>query len=343
MTFCNYHSQFSPRRRAGPRDVDDAASRLLTVSDGTNAAAYSYVANSPLVDHIAFAHGGTTEMTTSNLYDYLNRRTQVANANGSGAALDLHGYAYNAADQRTSATNADGSYWVYGYDALGQVTNGVKKWANNNLVAGEQFGYGFDTIGNRTKTLAGGDQNGAGLRQASYTANALNQYSSRTVPGAVDVIGSVTNTGSVWVNQIIPYRTNNYFWEALPVTNGPGPVYQYEKKVEESSHFEISIAGVDIPIISTVISATRGHYVVKAYGCCQSCGFWHKNTTSWNKSGNVLTDTSNLASPSFGPVRADIGMTTTTTTETKWRKCVNGVTPLTTTVDDDLPPYPGGF
>jgi RHS repeat-associated protein len=36
----------------------------------------------------------------------------------------------------------------------------------------------------------------------------------------------VTNTGSVWVNQIIPYRTNNYFWEALPVTNGPGPVYQ---------------------------------------------------------------------------------------------------------------------
>jgi RHS repeat-associated protein len=140
--------------------------------------------------------------------------------------LDLHGYAYNAADQRTSATNADGSYWVYQYDALGQVTNGVKKWANNNLVAGEQFGYGFDTIGNRTKTLAGGDQNGANRRQAGYTANALNQYSSRTVPGAVDVIGSVTNTGSVWVDQTVPYRTNNYFWEALPVTNGPGPVYQ---------------------------------------------------------------------------------------------------------------------
>jgi RHS repeat-associated protein len=102
----------------------------------------------------------------------------------------------------------------------------VKKWANNNLVAGEQFGYGFDTIGNRTKTLAGGDQNGGGLRQASYTANALNQYTGRTVPGAVDVIGSVTNTGSVWVDQTVPYRTNNYFWEALPVTNGPGPVYQ---------------------------------------------------------------------------------------------------------------------
>ena len=29
----------------------DAASRLLTVSDGTNSATYSYLANSPLVDH----------------------------------------------------------------------------------------------------------------------------------------------------------------------------------------------------------------------------------------------------------------------------------------------------
>ena len=34
------------------------------------------------------------------------------------------------------------------------------------MVAGQQFGYGFDTIGNRTMTLAGGDQNGANQRLA---------------------------------------------------------------------------------------------------------------------------------------------------------------------------------
>ena len=219
MTFCNSHSQFSPRRRTGPRNLDDAASRLLTVSDGTNTAAYSYVANSPLVDHIAFAHSGTAEMTTRYTNDFVNRLTGIS------SALNF-AYQYNLAGQRVSVTNGDGSHWTYGYDALGQVTNGVKRWGNGAVVAGQQFGYGFDTMGNRTKTLAGGDQYGGSLRQAGYTANALNQYSSRTVPGPVDVIGSVTNTGSVWVNQTVPYRTNNYFWLALPVTNGPGPVYQ---------------------------------------------------------------------------------------------------------------------
>ena len=113
-----------------------------------------------------------------------------------------------------------------GMISLGQVTNGVKKWGDNTLVAGQQLGYGFDTIGNRTMTLAGGDSNGGSRRLASYAANLLNQYTSRTVPGAVDVIGSATNTATVWVNQVGAYRKTNYFWRALPVTNSSGPVYQ---------------------------------------------------------------------------------------------------------------------
>ena len=219
MTFCNFHSQLSLRRKGGSPNSYDTAGRLAVVSDGTNTAAYSYVANSPLVHHIAFAHSGTAEMTTRYTNDFVNRLTGIS------SALNF-AYQYNLAGQRISVTNGDGSYWTYGYDALGQVTNGVKHWGSGAVVAGQQFGCGFDTIGNRTMTLAGGGQNGGGLRQASYTANALNQYTSRTVPGAVDVIGSVTNTGSVWVDQTVPYRTNNYFWLALPVTNGPGPVYQ---------------------------------------------------------------------------------------------------------------------
>ena len=46
----------------------------------------------------------------------------------------------------------------------------------------------FDTIGNRTQTQAGGDQNGANLRVANYTNNTLNQITSRGVPGYVDVV-----------------------------------------------------------------------------------------------------------------------------------------------------------
>ena len=42
-------------------------------------------------------------------------------------------------------------------------------------MAGQQFEYAFDDIGNRTQTQAGGDASGAGLRATSYAANTLNQ------------------------------------------------------------------------------------------------------------------------------------------------------------------------
>jgi YD repeat-containing protein len=163
-------------------------------------------------------------MTISNTYDYLNRLTGLASASNSAFVTSFE-YQYNAANQRVAVTNVDNTYWGYGYDALGQVTNGVKHWPDASVVAGQQFGYGFDTIGNRQTTLAGGDQSGANRRLASYTANDLNEYSSRTVPGAVDVIGSATNTASIWVNQIAAYRKTNYFWVQAPVTNCAGAAY----------------------------------------------------------------------------------------------------------------------
>ena len=33
-------------------------------------------------------------------------------------------YQYNLVNERTQVTQADGSAWAYGYDALGQVTSG---------------------------------------------------------------------------------------------------------------------------------------------------------------------------------------------------------------------------
>src|SRR5580658_8911338 len=65
---------------------------------------------------------------------------------------------------------------------------------------GQQFDYTFDTIGNRTQTQAGGDQNGANLRVAGYTNNLLNQITSRGVPAYVDVIGDGLATNAVTVN-----------------------------------------------------------------------------------------------------------------------------------------------
>ena len=73
------------------------------------------------------------------------------------------------------------------YDSLGQVTSGKKYWSDGAPVPGQQFEYGFDDIGNRTSTKAGGNAVGSALRSASYSANTLNQYTSRDVPNAFDV------------------------------------------------------------------------------------------------------------------------------------------------------------
>ena len=85
-------------------------------------------------------------------------------------------------------------------------------------MAGQQFEYGFDDIGNRTSTKAGGDAAGANLRSASYTNNTLNQITSRDVPGYVSIIGAATATATnVNVNNALAYRRGEYFWKELSV------------------------------------------------------------------------------------------------------------------------------
>jgi len=65
-------------------------------------------------------------MTTTKGYDFLNRLTNTTTLDAGAAPLDSHLYQYNSANQRTSVTNVDGSYWVYTYDSMGQVTSGRK-------------------------------------------------------------------------------------------------------------------------------------------------------------------------------------------------------------------------
>ena len=48
------------------------------LSDGTNAATYSYLANSGLVGQIIFKSNTVTRMTTAKQYDYLNRLSSIA-------------------------------------------------------------------------------------------------------------------------------------------------------------------------------------------------------------------------------------------------------------------------
>ena len=131
--------------------------------------------NTALMSQILPTNNGVQRMTTTRQSDTLNHMTAISSAPAASAAVWFN-YQYNAANQRIGRTETDSSSWLYQYDALGQVIEGRKYWSDVASVAGQQFEYGFDDIGNRKVSRRGGDGNGWNLRESLYTANLLNQY-----------------------------------------------------------------------------------------------------------------------------------------------------------------------
>ena len=135
--------------------------------------------------------------TTTRQFDFVNRLTQIASVNNQPSTINQSTYAYDPANQRTSRTEADNSFWLYSYDLLGQATAAKRYWSDGVPVTGQQFEYIFDWIGNRLSTSTGGDEMGAALRAAAYAASTLNQYTQRTVPSWVSILGETSSNTTV--------------------------------------------------------------------------------------------------------------------------------------------------
>jgi RHS repeat-associated protein len=176
------------------------------------------------VEQILFTNGSALRMTTTKQYDSLNRLTNIPSVPTASSAVSF-AYTYNSANQRTAVTNADNSHWVYTYDSLGQVISGRRYWSDGTPVAGQQFEYAFDDIGNRKSTAYGGDSFGTGLHAANYTNNSLNQITSRSVPGFVNILGSAATNATVLVNNQATHRKGEYFRKELAVTNSTAAVW----------------------------------------------------------------------------------------------------------------------
>jgi RHS repeat-associated protein len=165
--------------------------------------------------------------TTTKSFDAIGRLRQVFNdAALAGAYDDRYDVIYNAANQRARVDLLDGSSWVYGYDALGQVTSGKRYRVGGanfaDPLAGQQFEYTFDHIGNRLTAKMGGDAAGANLRQITYYRNLLNQYTSRTSLRAVDIMGFAPPASNVLVNTLAAdARWGAYYQKLLTWPNGP--------------------------------------------------------------------------------------------------------------------------
>lgn len=197
----------------------DSASRQSGVVSGQNSIAYDYLAGSRLVGGVTFRNAGDVRLATAKSYDRLNRLVSVRSTFAGGGSFG-HDYEFNAANQRTRAVREDQSYWNYSYDGLGQVTTGRKQGADGTAIPGRDFGWTYDDIGNRRTASV----NGSG---SNYTANSLNQYVQRTIPGVVDVTGAAASgaTVTVAVNGGSPQavtRQGELYFKQIPVANAAG-------------------------------------------------------------------------------------------------------------------------
>ena len=243
-----------------------------------------------LVSQIAFRSNSTVRLTTSKSYDLLNRLQSISSV---GGIVLSDAYTYNDANQRMRVTQADGSYWRYEYDSLGQVTLGKKYWADGTPVAGQQMEYAFDDIGNRTSAKTGGDSGGAGLRTASYTANNLNQYTSRDVSGTVDVLGIANATATVSVNGQSAYRKGEYYQSASAYNNASAALYPIITNTAILSGSTNTVTG------NLFVAKTPEGFTYDLDGNQTSDGRW---TNRWDAE-NRLISMESLASAPAGSIR----------------------------------------
>jgi len=198
----------------------DGASRLKTSALGGVEGKYVYAESSSRLERTEFRNASVQKGRTDRTYDPKGRLGEITTRRQSSSkSLSSHAYSYNALNQRTQANLENGARWNFAYDDLGQVVEGKKRNAPGNLVPGRQFEYTFDTIGNRTETKTNG-------RTATYSANTLNQYTERQVPGAIDVSGEADPVAAVRVEGLPAARQLEYFYKEIAVSNGSAPVYE---------------------------------------------------------------------------------------------------------------------
>jgi RHS repeat-associated protein len=181
----------------------DAENRLNKVTDSAATHTYTYDANA---DRLSERASTAFELRVAYAYEE-NRSllTSIANT-ADGALVSKYAYANDAAGRRTSMANTGAAFtqsatnlWTYNdkSEVTGQTRHAGTDLANLGAsIADGLFSYDFDNIGNRTTSTSSSFA-------ASYTANALNQFSAiacttptKNLAPTYDVDGNETCDGT---------------------------------------------------------------------------------------------------------------------------------------------------
>jgi RHS repeat-associated protein len=208
----------------------DASGRFNSVAvPGSASYAYAYTANSNLIASISDSSSGWTQTRT-----YLSNRDllDVIETKVSTTSKAKFDYGHDNLGRRTSVAKTGELYARYGnttqgldttfgYDDRSQLTSEQTKLGGAaTVLTGRDDSYAFDPVGNRSTATHNSNT-------ATYTANALNQYSQRTVPGVFDVAGAAASAATVTVNGSSSgvTRHGDYFFKGHSMSNGSGAAY----------------------------------------------------------------------------------------------------------------------
>ena len=203
----------------------DSAGRLYTVSSYGITHTHGYTAGTGTLSSLTATSGSSLILTRTLYHDRMQRLFGIVTTNASGTHLSRHGYTFDDVGRRVRATRENGQRWDYGYDDVGQVTSGVKKFPNATAIPGHSFAYQYDGIGNRSSATHGGTDT-----DVTYTPNPLNQYSNITTEGGRFILGEAPLTNDVIING----DTNTpaaragglgFYWKQITGDNSAGPLW----------------------------------------------------------------------------------------------------------------------
>ena len=183
--------------------IYDAAGRLTNVTSQAGSFGYTLggaSSSSPLPKAISLPN--TSSIT--NAFDAVARLTASVLIKNTGTILDSAIYGYNTAGQRTTFTNAAGTYVQYTYDNIGQLKTATSS------VSSENRGYGADPCWN----LNWRTNNGASYNYLVDTKNQLtNAYSATYSYDGNGNLVSGTNGHTAYVYDD-ENRLVQWFWYA---------------------------------------------------------------------------------------------------------------------------------
>ncbi len=194
------------------------------IASGTASAAYTRRTGTRQIESVTFADSSTTRLTQTRTYDDLHRLTGVTSQNG--APLAASGYTLDVSGRRARTVLADGTWWQYTYDTHGQVTAAERRRTagaapddSDPAIPGQQFGYAYDGLGNRTAATQGGG--GATADAAlTYTPATSNQYSTVANNRTGIATGSAAPAASVTVNASAAPREGPWWGQSKTTTAG---------------------------------------------------------------------------------------------------------------------------